>query len=61
MNENEVMELICTLDGYCYTEKMIEKLEQQLDLLKSNRKEERQKIEQKAQDIFRKMQNQNKK
>jgi len=57
MDENEVMELVCAVDSFCYTEKTIKKLQQQIDLLKNNREEERQNIEKKAQDIFRKMKN----
>jgi len=53
MNEKEVMELVCAVDNFCYNEKLIEKLEQQLALLKQNRKEEQQEIKNKAQNIFR--------
>jgi len=54
------MELACAVDNFCYNEKIIKKLEQQLSLLKNNRSAERQNIEQKAQDIFRKMKDEEK-
>jgi len=53
MKNNKLAELICAIENYCYNEKMIAKLQQQIDVLKRNQSKDLSDIENKNQDIFR--------